>query len=98
MGVAMFNTNIKVERPAGTKIYHRRDCKYVYYVTGSEYKKGKKYVVEKRVCIGKMIDDTQCTHIVDRAKEYGYKHVRILRLWLQSFVIDSQESITFTAY
>ena len=30
---------------------------YVYYVTGSEYKKDKQYVVEKRVCIGKMIDD-----------------------------------------
>lgn len=52
----MFNKNIKVERPEGTKIYHQRDCRYVYYVTGSDYKKDKKYVVEKRVCIGKMID------------------------------------------
>lgn len=53
----MFNKNIKVERPEGTKIYHQRNCRYVYYVTGSDYKKDKKYVVEKRVCIGKMIDE-----------------------------------------
>lgn len=42
----MFNKNIKVERPEGTKIYHQRDCRYVYYVTGSDYKIDKKYVVE----------------------------------------------------
>ena len=42
----MFNKSIKVERPEGTKIYHQRDCRYVYYVTGSDYKKDKKYVVE----------------------------------------------------
>lgn len=49
--------DVLVIRPEGTKIYIQRDCKYVYYVTGSEYKKDKQYVVEKRVCIGKMVDD-----------------------------------------
>ena len=53
----MLRKDIVVERPEGTKIYRQRDCVYVYYVTGSEYKKDKQYVVENRVCIGKMIDD-----------------------------------------
>lgn len=53
----MLRKDVLVIRPEGTKIYRQRDCKYVYYVTGSEYKKDKQYVVEKRVCIGKMVDD-----------------------------------------
>lgn len=53
----MIRKDIVVKRPEGTKIYRQRDCVYVYHVTGSEYKKDKQYVVEKRVCIGKMIDD-----------------------------------------
>lgn len=53
----MIRKDIAVKRPEGTKIYRQRDCVYVYYVTGSEYKKDKQYVVEKRVCIGKMIDE-----------------------------------------
>ncbi len=42
----MIRKDIVVERPEGTKIYRQRDCEYVYYVTGSEYKKDKQYVVE----------------------------------------------------
>ena len=53
----MLRKNVVVKRPEGTKLYRQRECLYVYHVTGSEYKKDKKYVVEKRVCIGKMIDD-----------------------------------------
>lgn len=53
----MIRKDIEVKRPEGTKIYRQRDCVYVYYVTDSEYKKDKQYVVEKRVCIGKMIDE-----------------------------------------
>ena len=53
----MLRKDVLVKRPEGTKIYRQRDCVYVYHVTGSEYKKDKKYVVEKRVCIGKMVDD-----------------------------------------
>ena len=53
----MLRKDVVVQRPEGTKIYRQRNCVYVYHVTGSEYKKDKKYVVEKRVCIGKMIDD-----------------------------------------
>lgn len=49
----MIRKDIEVKRPEGTKIYRQRDCVYVYYVTDSEYKKDKQYVVEKRVCIGK---------------------------------------------
>ena len=53
----MLRKNVIVERPEGTKIYNQRDCRYVYHVTGKEYKKDKQYVVESRVCIGKMIDE-----------------------------------------
>ena len=53
----MLGKDVIIKRPEGTKIYRQRDCVYVYHVTGSEYKKDKKYVVEKRVCIGKMVDD-----------------------------------------
>lgn len=53
----MLRKDVLVERPEGTKIYRQRGCSYVYHVTGSEYKKDKKYVVEKRVCIGKMVDE-----------------------------------------
>ena len=53
----MLRKNVVVERPKGTKIYRQRECQYVYYVTGKEYKKDKQYVVESRVCIGKMIDE-----------------------------------------
>ena len=53
----MLRKDVFIKRPKGTKIYRQRDCVYVYHVTGSEYKKDKKYVVEKRVCIGKMVDD-----------------------------------------
>lgn len=52
----MIRKDVIVKRPEGTKIYRQRDCVYVYHVTGKEYKKDKQYVVEKRVCIGKMID------------------------------------------
>lgn len=53
----MIRKDVLVKRPKGTKIYRQRNCEYVYHVTGSEYKKDKQYVVEKRVCIGKMVDD-----------------------------------------
>ena len=49
----MIRKDVLVKRPEGTKIYRQRNCEYVYHVTGSEYKKDKQYVVEKRVCIGK---------------------------------------------
>lgn len=53
----MIRKDVLVKRPEETKIYRQRNCEYVYHVTGSEYKKDKQYVVEKRVCIGKMVDD-----------------------------------------
>ena len=51
----MLRKNVIVERPEGTKIYNQRDCRYVYHVTGKEYKKDKQYVVESRVCIYLML-------------------------------------------
>ena len=53
----MLRKDVRVLRPEGTKIYRQRNCEYVYYVIGSEYKKDKQYVIEKRVCIGKMVDE-----------------------------------------
>ena len=44
----MIRKDVLVKRPEGTKIYRQRNCEYVYHVTGSEYKKDKQYVVEKR--------------------------------------------------
>jgi transposase len=52
----MLRNDVIVRRPEGTKIYKQRECFYVYKVIKSEYKKDKKYVIESRRCIGKMID------------------------------------------
>ena len=55
----MLLKDCKVERPKTTKVQIVRDgIKYVYQVVGKDYKKDKKYTVDKRVNIGKMIDDT----------------------------------------
>ena len=53
----MLRKDVVVKRPEGTKIYRQRDCQYVYHVLGKEYKKDKRYVIESRVCIGRMVDD-----------------------------------------
>lgn len=55
----MLLKDYKVERPKTTKVQLvRNDTRYVYQVIETEYKKDKKYTVDKRVNIGKMIDDT----------------------------------------
>lgn len=46
-----------IYRPKGTKIQTRQDVRYVYHVISSTYNPEKKYNVDKRVCIGRMIDD-----------------------------------------
>lgn len=53
----MLLENFKLLRPKTTKIQSKNDIKYVYQVTETIYNKEKKYTVDKRVCIGKMIDD-----------------------------------------
>lgn len=53
----MLQKDLKVKRPAGTKIYQQKTHRYVYHVVASEYQKEKQYVLESRVCIGKMIDE-----------------------------------------
>jgi transposase len=55
----MIRKDIIVKRPEGTKIYRQRGCVYVYQVTGKTYNSDKRYVVEDRKCIGKMINDTE---------------------------------------
>ena len=55
----MLLKDYKVERPKTTKVQTVRDgIKYVYQVIGKDYKKDKQYTIDKRVNIGKMIDDT----------------------------------------
>lgn len=49
--------NVKVIRPKTTKIQKRNGIGYVYQVIGKSYKKDKKYTVENRKLIGKMIDE-----------------------------------------
>lgn len=53
----MLLKNVRVLRPSGTKIQARGDKRYVYYVRGTTYKKDKRYNVDHRQLIGKMIDD-----------------------------------------
>ena len=53
----MLLKNVKVQRPKATKIQKRNGVSYVYQVVGKTYKKDKKYTVDQRKLIGKMIDD-----------------------------------------
>ena len=53
----MLLKNVKVLRPKTTKIQKRNGVAYVYQVTGKVYKKDKKYTVDERKLIGKMMDD-----------------------------------------
>ena len=53
----MLLKNVKVIRPKTTKIQKRNGIGYVYQVIGKSYKKDKKYTVENRKLIGKMIDE-----------------------------------------
>lgn len=53
----MLLKNIKVIRPKTTKIQKRNGVAYVYQVVGKTYKKDKKYTVDDRKLIGKMIDE-----------------------------------------
>lgn len=53
----MLLKNVKVLRPKTTKIQKRNGIGYVYQVIGKSYKKDKKYMVENRKLIGKMIDE-----------------------------------------
>lgn len=46
-----------VERPKTTKLQSKGNYLYVYQVTGKQYRKDKKYTVDKRVCVGRMADD-----------------------------------------
>lgn len=53
----MLKKDVKVIRPKKTKIYKQKENRYVYAVVDAEYKPDKQYVVESRVCVGKMLDD-----------------------------------------
>lgn len=53
----MLLENVKVLRPKTTKIQRRNSTSYVYQVIEQTYNKDKKYTVDGRKCIGKMIDD-----------------------------------------
>lgn len=48
---------MKVLRPSTTKIQSRNGVSYVYQVIAKNYNKDKKYTVEQRKLIGKMIDE-----------------------------------------
>lgn len=54
----MLNKHIKVSRPDKTKLLKSKDIVYVYHVISSKYDPQKKYNVDTKVCVGKMIDDT----------------------------------------
>lgn len=53
----MLLKDFRIKRPKKTKIQTKGGKKYVYQVVGKTYNREKKYYTEKRVCIGRMIDD-----------------------------------------
>lgn len=53
----MLLKDFKVSRPKSTKIQRKGNYSYVYQVIGQTYKSDRKYTVDKRVCIGRMIDE-----------------------------------------
>lgn len=53
----MLLNDYRIIRPKSTKIQRKGKAHYVYQVVGQTYKPDKKYTVDKRVCIGKMIDE-----------------------------------------
>ena len=53
----MLLKDYRVLRPTTTKIQAQKGVKYVYQVTDKTYHSDKKFVTEKRTCIGRMIDD-----------------------------------------
>lgn len=53
----MLNKHIKVSRPKKTKLLKSKNIVYVYHVISSKYDPLKKYNVDSKICIGKMIDD-----------------------------------------
>lgn len=53
----MLLKDFKIIRPKTTKIQRKDKYHYVYQVVDKIYKADKKYTIDSRVCIGKMIDD-----------------------------------------
>lgn len=53
----MIHRDITVERPRNTKIQKKDGHRYVYFVTSSEYKPDRGYNTDKRVCVGRMVED-----------------------------------------
>lgn len=53
----MIYHDLRIGKPKGTKYYKRNGSVYVYHVLESKYIPEKKYNVDKKVCIGKMIDE-----------------------------------------
>ncbi|QGZ97465.1 hypothetical protein GE118_01475 [Mycoplasma sp. NEAQ87857] len=58
-----------VELPERTRILNKNNKKYVYYSISSEYQKGKKYSIDKRVLIGK-IDPNNPKKMIPNAKYF----------------------------
>ena len=57
----MYLKNTVINRPKETKIQRNGSTRYVYYVTATTYYADRKYNMDQRVSIGKMVDgsDTQ---------------------------------------
>lgn len=54
----MYLTNLIVNRPKGTKILRKNNISYVYHILQKDYVKSKRTYNEKKVCIGKMVIDS----------------------------------------
>ena len=71
----MLRKDLKVKRPEGTKVYRKGTNVYVYHTVDSVYKKEKQYVVESRVCIGKMLDEEYMMPNENYMKHYSFEGV-----------------------
>jgi len=69
----MLRDNIKVKKPEKTKVVKQRECCYVYHILESTYDKNKQFNIEKRVCIGKLVDsDKNCEYMYPNESYFKY--------------------------
>ena len=64
-----------VKRPQGTKLIKRKNQTYVYHVISREYLPDKKYNMEKRACIGKILSEAEATMFPNENFERYYPGV-----------------------
>lgn len=84
----------KVKRPDKTKLFKRGSDKYVYHIEKKYKKDNTKHLAEKRVCIGKMIDNE---YLIPNEKfERYYQGIEIEKEFSAPIFSDSVDVGTFS--